>query len=133
MENPTWELVISQRNSLRRYIVAFFQADWVLVQVADVVSKTESGELIEFRRMACCKLRHAPDTVWDFFKTQPAGPNTKFSFNMDVHFNLYVPRKDVAVFCFNTAEEEGHQEREERPFSLEAFRVMFCKVISKVA
>ena len=139
MDHPKWELFISQRSFLRRYIVACFDEQHVLVQMADVESKDGRGELVKIQRMAACKLQHAPDTLWEFFKSQSHGDmNLKFSFSTNVHFNLFVPGKPVAVFCFNVTAAANESKEEpglakegapERQFSLEEFRAMFKKVI----
>ena len=94
----------------------------VLVQMADpdVESKDSRGELVKIQRIASCQLKHAPDTLWEFFNTQSDGADLMFSFSTHVHFNLLLPGQPVAVFCFmlllmKASNNQDKKKKEEEP------------------
>jgi hypothetical protein len=117
MQSPQWEMLIAQRDSTTRYIVAYFDDAHCLVQMADVVAQQKDGQLIHMEAVEKCTLEQAPDVLFNFFKT----PNKGFSFKKDVHFNCLLKGEPTAslVYCFHVKDE----------FHLDGFRSVFSKVV----
>ena len=103
MQCSQWELFLAQMGSSRRYVVAFFDTNRVVVQMSNIVEHGEGSDIVELERCTRCTLESVPSELWSLFKSQVSDDKSKssFSFKENIHVNVRV--KDahaIQAFCF---------------------------------
>jgi hypothetical protein len=122
MQSAKWELYLTQMGSSRRYIVAFFDALYVLVQMANVIEYGDGADTIHLEGYEQCTLESAPKALWAFFKAKVE--KSPFSFRENVHLNIRVKDRPVQAYCFIV---KGNTD-----MKFEEFRAFFDGIVSRI-
>jgi hypothetical protein len=88
MQEPGWELFITQIGSTRRYVVAYFDSEHVLVQMANVIAPGDGIDMVHMEENKGCTLDRASLELWHFFIIMQADKQSPFSFKKNIQLNL---------------------------------------------
>ena len=109
---PKYEIILSQRDSLRRLIVAYFSRTRMIVQLATVMEQNVEEEVVEvIGTIDCDAFDQVPRALWvlisgmsndDADTSSSPQKGESISLKKDIHVNvLSSTRQQVSVFALH--------------------------------
>ena len=105
---PEYEIILSQRGSLRRLIVAYFSRTRMIVRLATVIVQGADREVVQaIRTTECDAFDQLPSALWVLISGMsndndaPQNVGEPFSLKEDIHVNVVysATQQRVAVFA----------------------------------